>query len=283
MLISLTQAEKGQPLTVTLDVLDLVAISKISNDSFFSNRDNWKSISIEYKNPLNEQKKIITFNYDGSNSLNETIIFSTRYLGANASLQKIYISGFDNASIELKRSDIPSVSSYDILLEVPSGLTFFENFAFPEPAPSNTPDVLDISGAARPAQRFTLIDSVTFNSVILGIGANSSPEVINDFRIRIYSVDGNGDNDQLLVDEPLLDFTVPDTVVASTLTIPKYNINLSQSHTLPAGNYRIVFSDASITYVYAPAETPVRELVGDDNSSRFAIGFQAYYIGLELL
>ena len=119
--------------------------------------------------------------------------------------------------------------------------------------------------------------------MILGIGANGSPEVINDFRIRIYSVDGNEDNDQLLVDEPLLDFTVPDTVVASTLTIPKYNINLSQSYNLPAGNYRIVFSDASITTVYAPAETPVRELAGDDNSSRFAIGFQAYYIGLELL
>jgi hypothetical protein len=283
VLISLTQAEKGQPLTVTLDVTELAAISKISNDSFFSDRSNWKSISIEYKSPVSEQKKIITFNYDGSDAFNQDIIFSTRYIGNTSNIQKIYISGFDNASIQLNRSDIPLVSNYDILLEVAAGLTFFENFLFPDPIPQNTADILDINGSARPAQRFTLPDEINFNSVILAIGVNGGSEIVNDFRIRIYSIDVNEDNDVLLVDEPLLDFTVNDTIIGSSVSFPKFNINLSQSYNLPAGNYRIVFSNANLTTVYAPVGTPVRELAGDDEVNRFPIGSQAYYIGLELL
>ena len=53
---------KSQIFNITLDTDELVLISKVQSSGLFKDRNSWKSISLEYINPNNNQKLIKNIN-----------------------------------------------------------------------------------------------------------------------------------------------------------------------------------------------------------------------------
>jgi hypothetical protein len=115
MLISLSSQQKDQDITLTLSITELEAISKVANSNFYSDKDSWKSISIEYLSPDNNQKKIVPIDYSGETvSIEEVIVFSGFFTASSATLNRIIIYDKGNGFLVLTRSDIPNVSQLDI-------------------------------------------------------------------------------------------------------------------------------------------------------------------------
>jgi hypothetical protein len=115
MLISLSSQQKDQDITLTLDIPELEAISKVANSNFYSDKDSWKSISIDYLSPDNNQKKIIAMDYNGETvSIEEVIVFSSFFTSSSAIFSRIVIYDKGNGFLTLSRSDIPNASQLDI-------------------------------------------------------------------------------------------------------------------------------------------------------------------------
>jgi hypothetical protein len=115
MLISLSSQQKDQDITLTLSITELEAISKVANSNFYSDKNSWQAISIEYLSPENNQKKIVPMDYNGETvSIEEVIVFSSFFTASSATLNRIVIYDKGNGFLTLNRSDIPNASQLDI-------------------------------------------------------------------------------------------------------------------------------------------------------------------------
>jgi hypothetical protein len=115
MLISFSSNQKDQDIILTLNIQELESIPKVSNSNFYSDKNSWKSISIDYLSPTNNQKKIIPMDYNGeSSSLEETIIFSSFFTSSSAIFSRIVIYDKGNGFLILSRSDIPNSNQLDL-------------------------------------------------------------------------------------------------------------------------------------------------------------------------
>lgn len=53
---------KGIPATFTLNKVELLALSAVSSDSYFSNSDNWNKVILKYKSSEGRQYEVVEFN-----------------------------------------------------------------------------------------------------------------------------------------------------------------------------------------------------------------------------
>jgi hypothetical protein len=116
-LITFNDTTKNTNLTITLNLDELADISKISNSLQFSNKNAWSSVIVLFVNPLNNQSKKISFSVLAENETSSTsVFFSPFYTGNNVSISTITVVDKENGLIVLKRSDIPDVENYDLVL-----------------------------------------------------------------------------------------------------------------------------------------------------------------------
>lgn len=117
MLLSLSGSNKGEELTLTLDVADLLQVSKVSNDNLYSDSDSWKTLSVEFLNPVNNQKTLVPFKtYEDEMSLSKAFTVSTYYVGLALQFNRIIVYDKGNGHIIVGRSDLPNPSLFDFNL-----------------------------------------------------------------------------------------------------------------------------------------------------------------------
>lgn len=115
MLITVPNPAKDQALTLTLDISELLEVDKISNHTFYSKIATWKSISIEYINPLNNQKKLVPIDYtQGELSVDKEFSFSEHYVGESALFHRIVVYDLGNGHLVIDRDDVVGAEDLDI-------------------------------------------------------------------------------------------------------------------------------------------------------------------------
>ena len=111
---------KGIRYSFTLSKSELLNLSQISSDTYFSNPTNWHSISLNYKSSEGNQVESVYFHIQ-----NEQIqigeYFSSLKSRSNFLFYSITIHDFDGGHISIKRSQVPNPESMDIVV-LPSGL-----------------------------------------------------------------------------------------------------------------------------------------------------------------
>jgi hypothetical protein len=106
---------KSQIFNITVNTDDLVLISKIASSGLFKDRDSWRSVSLEYINPINNQKQIKNLSYS-STQLDIPFNISSRFVQNSLLLNSLTIYDRGNGNIVLRRSDIPNVANYDFVI-----------------------------------------------------------------------------------------------------------------------------------------------------------------------
>ena len=102
---------KGAEVLVTLVKSELLLVSQVSSDSYYSDSSNWKQVAIHYKSTVGNQREIMFFDATQSTP---TAKFSVSLKSRNSfAVQKIVIKDFDNGSLEIPRAAL-NVVDFDV-------------------------------------------------------------------------------------------------------------------------------------------------------------------------
>jgi hypothetical protein len=112
---------KGSPTTVTLSKTDLVAVSKVSSDAYFSDSSNWKKVMIFFESSVGNQSKMLTFN--ATQSVPTAILSTSGKARDSFVVKSVVIHDFDGGSLELTRSDI-TTAEFDFTFSAPVSSSF---------------------------------------------------------------------------------------------------------------------------------------------------------------
>ena len=106
LLSGIQSAAKGASVSVTLSVSDLLSLSSVAADPFFSNQANIEKVSVVYVSASGQQKVTLVFNV-ATNQLSDTLTFSS-HARDQFDLHKVIIYDFDGGFLDVPASDIPS-------------------------------------------------------------------------------------------------------------------------------------------------------------------------------
>lgn len=114
-LVTPSQINSGDPVSISFDKEQLKAIQKIAESSVFSNEANWKLVSCVYKHD-SSNKRIVSgsrnFTQEKNVSLKNDMTSGQKY-----ELQKVIISKPDRTLMVLKRTEIQDVANLDFILK----------------------------------------------------------------------------------------------------------------------------------------------------------------------
>lgn len=136
---------KGQANEFDLSKSDLAAVSKVVNDSYFSDQANWSKVAMEYESDTGEQIEMLIF--DASQESPKANFEVSEKAKDNWQVKSVIIMDFDGGYLKLGRGDL-TVENFDIALGSVGGdvggdvsqLIFdFEGFA-------NVNDITDTTG-----------------------------------------------------------------------------------------------------------------------------------------
>ena len=134
-ILTVNQPNSGDPVSVQIDKNEIKAISKVSSDSIFSNDANWKFVTAVFKHDSsNRRLYTVLKDFNGTESMALKPQMSG---GDNFQISKLLISKADRSFLNVKRSEIPSFSSYDFTLKTPgaSAPVFTRDFSVPWTGP----------------------------------------------------------------------------------------------------------------------------------------------------
>jgi hypothetical protein len=122
---------KGQANEIDLSKSDLAAVSKVVNDSYFSDQTNWSKVAMEYESDTGEQIEMLIF--DASQESPKANFEVSEKAKDNWQVKSVIIMDFDGGYLKLGRGDL-TVADFDIALGSVGGdasqLIFdFEGFA----------------------------------------------------------------------------------------------------------------------------------------------------------
>ena len=104
---------KGQANEIDLSKSDLAAVSKVVNDSYFSNQTNWSKVIIEYKSAEGNQHEMIIFDATGDSPKGNFEV--SEKARDSWEVQSVKIMDFDGGYLNLGRGDL-TVADFDIAL-----------------------------------------------------------------------------------------------------------------------------------------------------------------------
>ena len=109
---------KGQANEIDLSKSDLAAVSKVVNDSYFSNQTNWSKVIIEYKSAEGNQHEMIIFDATGDSPKGNFEV--SEKARDSWEVQSVKIMDFDGGYLNLGRGDL-TVADFDIALGIVGG------------------------------------------------------------------------------------------------------------------------------------------------------------------
>lgn len=104
---------KGQANEFDLSKSELAAISKVVNDSYFSDQANWSKVVVEYKSAEGNQHKMVTF--DASDESPKANFELSEKAKDDWEVQSVKIMDFDGGYLKLVRGDL-TAEEFDIAL-----------------------------------------------------------------------------------------------------------------------------------------------------------------------
>jgi hypothetical protein len=104
---------KGQANEIDLSKSDLAAVSKVVNDSYFSDQANWSKVAMEYESDTGEQIEMLIF--DASQESPKANFEVSEKAKDNWQVKSVIIMDFDGGYLKLGRGDL-TVEEFDIAL-----------------------------------------------------------------------------------------------------------------------------------------------------------------------
>ena len=104
---------KGQANEFDLSKSDLAAVSKVVNDSYFSDQTNWSKVIVEYKSAEGNQHEMVIF--DASEASPKGNFEVSEKAKDSWEVQSVKIMDFDGGYLKLNRGDL-TVADFDIAL-----------------------------------------------------------------------------------------------------------------------------------------------------------------------
>ena len=104
---------KGQANEFDLSKSDLAAVSKVVNDSYFSDQTNWSKVIVEYKSAEGNQHEMVIF--DASEASPKGNFEVSEKARDSWEVQSVKIMDFDGGYLKLGRGDL-TVENFDIAL-----------------------------------------------------------------------------------------------------------------------------------------------------------------------
>ena len=108
---------KGQANEFDLSKSDLAAVSKVVNDSYFSDQANWSKVIVEYKSAEGNQHEMVIF--DASEASPKGNFEVSEKARDSFEVQSVKIMDFDGGYLKLGRGDL-TVEDFDIAFEITS-------------------------------------------------------------------------------------------------------------------------------------------------------------------
>lgn len=118
---------KGQANEFDLSKSELAAVSKVVNDSYFSDQTNWYKVIIEYKSTEGNQHEMMIF--DASEASPKGNFEVSEKARDDWEVQSVKIMDFDGGYLKLERGDL-TVADFDILLSAIVGSVLQENSSY---------------------------------------------------------------------------------------------------------------------------------------------------------
>jgi len=114
-LITFDTLEKDTRIQATLDISEVVSISKVGDSSQFAVPSAWAYVVVKYNNPNSNQLKQISFDVSNvSDFATTSLSFSEFYIGDQAAIASVLIVDKEGGTLLLSRRDIPDVEDLDI-------------------------------------------------------------------------------------------------------------------------------------------------------------------------
>jgi hypothetical protein len=112
-IITKSAVAKGQANEFDLSKDDLAAVSKVVNDSYFSDQANWSKVVLKYESSEGEQQEVVVFQASeaspkGSFEVSEKARDSWE-------IKSILIMDFDGGYLKINRDEL-TVADFDIVL-----------------------------------------------------------------------------------------------------------------------------------------------------------------------
>ena len=96
-----------------LNKQELAELAIVSQDTFFSDSSNWKSVSVVYRSDIGDQNSIVKF--DATKNQPKSSFLATFNARDLFEITKIIIEDFDNGKFEIYRDNLP-VEQFDVPL-----------------------------------------------------------------------------------------------------------------------------------------------------------------------
>jgi hypothetical protein len=104
---------KGESFDFTLSKSELANLQILSNDSYFSDTNNWNKVIINYRSTFGNQKKVLTFD---ASDISPSFVFSTsERVRDSFEVYSIDIVDFDYQIFTISRSNL-NVEEFDLNL-----------------------------------------------------------------------------------------------------------------------------------------------------------------------
>jgi hypothetical protein len=106
---------KGSDITVQISVPNLLAFGKIDDDLYYSDKSNWKRISIEFGDGENDQKRVTFADYTGQTGLiNLTFQVTSEFISNTLFFAELIVYDKANGFLTIGRNEISPVDRYDM-------------------------------------------------------------------------------------------------------------------------------------------------------------------------
>ena len=113
ILIKPAKIDRDSLTEFTLNKQELAQLTAVSEDSFFSDMNNWKSVSIVYRSDIGDQNSVVKF--DATKSEPKSTFLATFNARDLFEITKVTIEDFDGGKLEIYKEDLP-VEQFNIAL-----------------------------------------------------------------------------------------------------------------------------------------------------------------------
>lgn len=185
---------KGAEVLVTLVKSELLLVSQVSSDSYYSDSSNWKQVAIHYKSTVGNQREIMFFDATQSTP---TAKFSVSLKSRNSfAVQKIVIKDFDNGSLEIPRAAL-NVVDFDVNLLPPLVLyntrLFSSSYSLPAEGEVNVGNSSVIDGKLVQTGPSSL-GTTSYRIIFPKSSSINTQTKSSNLKVRLYvhSIEGSG-------------------------------------------------------------------------------------------
>lgn len=109
--------------SVTISIVELLALTKVSSDPKFSDKANWEKVTACWKSTTGGQREYISYDFAGSTDAKNFYVSDNSRI--DFVLSYVAIMNIDKETLIVTRADIPSVGLYDFSFYIaPPGSSF---------------------------------------------------------------------------------------------------------------------------------------------------------------